>query len=147
MTGNSTVLYLKQKAASKLIAVGIEDTFTLKIKNPKNSNWVAMYRGCSQFKNNGRGPIFWLSENIISDEDQSIISILHEYGHVIAEWAYIRDEKLFQIIKDNWSGNYFNRPWDEEEFAEDFANFCFGNFSYNSSVIKDIISHYISGIN
>lgn len=143
MSNQKFIKNLKSQAYFLLNKYGIEDSFTLKIKEPKNSNWVASYRGFSQFKNAGRGPIFWLSKNILNNESECIISILHEYGHVIAEWAWLsKNDNLSSLLKKYWEGKQYNRPWDEEEFAEEFAQFVFGRYSYYSDQLLEVIKVY-----
>lgn len=135
---------LKNKANTLLLSYGIEDSFQLKLKQPKNSNWVAIYRSYSQFKNNGRGPIFWINPMLLDMPDEFVISVLHEYGHVIAEYAWVTESKIKNLLMNHWSGRYCNRPWDEEEFAEQFAQFVFGRFSYTSDQLKEVIDTYVS---
>lgn len=129
-----------------LQAHGIHDSFTVRVKQPHNSNWVAMYRAGSQFRNGGRGPIFWLSEELLNDKAETIISILHEYGHVIAEFFYFsRKPELINLISQTWVGEFHDRPWDEEQFAEDFAQYLYrekvtvGEHKAIDSVIKAYI--------
>ena len=144
MNERDILLQVKGKALDKLARVGILDSFVLKAKNPKNEDWVAVYRSHSQFRNRNLGAIIWLSKNILNDQEESVISVLHEYGHAIAEWAAVRNGNLANIIQTNWVGEMYGRPWDEEEFAEDFARYCFGSFIYSSSEMKEVIRTYIS---
>lgn len=134
----------KSSARKRLLSYGIEDKFTLKIKKPKNSNWVAIYRCYSQFNNGGRGPIFWISDQLINDPEQFTISILHEYGHVIAEYAWMRSPALKDLISKTWKGQFFFRPWDEEEFAEEFAQFVYSGFSLWASELREVIETYVA---
>jgi len=130
----------KQLALNKLASVGIEDKFTLKIKQP-NSDFVAMYRSYSQYKNGGRGPIFWLAPMLLGNKPEFIISVLHEYGHVMAESAYVNNDKMFSLLRDIYPGRSYNRPWDEEEFAEDFAQQVYNN-SLDGN-IRQLIDQYL----
>jgi hypothetical protein len=66
----------KKIAIDKLLSYGINDNFTVKVKSLPNTNWVAMYKGNSQYR---RLPIFWVSPKLIKDKDEFIISILHAY--------------------------------------------------------------------
>ena len=147
----------KQIALNKLSAYGIRDNFVIKVKDqPKD--WVAQYRSLSQFKNNGRGPIFWISPELIFNESEFVLSILHEYGHVIAEYAYISEYRehnqfskqtsgkiaIAKFIKKYWGNKYNNKYWDEEEFAEDFARFVYGITNKNKTGILSVIKAYIN---
>jgi len=131
--------FLKKIAQDKLSSHGIEDKFTLKIK-PVKENWVAQYRGKSQFSN--RGSIFWLSSDLLNNPDEFVISILHEYGHVIAEFAWMQSPNLSQMIKDHWRGEFHGRPWDEEDFAEEFAQYLAGRFSYSKETLNQVIAQF-----
>lgn len=134
------VKQLHQRANSYLLKHGIEDSFQIRIKQPKNSEWVAMYRGQSQFTNRWNKPIFWLSPILLEQPDEFIISVLHEYGHVIAEYAYLTEQKeLSKIIAKSWAGKTFLRPWDEEEFAEDFAQYLYGRSVYNAESLQQVV--------
>jgi hypothetical protein len=138
------VQLLKKEAITRLNRYSIEDTFTIKIKKLDDPNWVAQYRALSQFQNGGRGPIFWFTRDLVSDPEEFIISILHEYGHVIAEWAWANKSKsLAKLLSKNYPGNFGSRPWDEEEFAEDFAQCLSGNIWSNDRAIAKIAKAYI----
>ena len=141
---NNLALSYKEEACTKLLKYGIEDSFQIKLKKPKNNQWVAIYRSYSQFKNGGRGPIFWINPTLLDNSEEFIISILHEYGHVIAEYAWVTDSKVKDLLVRHWQGRYYNRPWDEEGFAEEFAQFVFGRFSYSSNNLKEVISTYVA---
>ncbi len=123
MLNKITVKKSKEQAITKLKAFGIEDDFQVKIKRaskPYVSNFIGQYRAGSQFRS---GPIFWinpelpelLSEERISTPIETVIedTILHEYGHVIWEYASKRDSELMEYI--------YAIESDEEEFAETFA--------------------------
>lgn len=134
---------LKKEAIRKLDVFDIQDTFTIKIKNPDN-DWIAQYRGLSQFMNGGRGPIFWLAPTLIHHPDEFILSILHEYGHVIAEFAWAtKNKKISKLLSKYYPGTFGSRPWDEEEFAEDFAQGVFGNTFANCFAIQKICKEYV----
>ena len=134
------ILSYKEIARNKLLSYGIKDNFTIKIKDLPNENWVALYRTTSQYR---RLPIFWISPKIIKNQDEFIISVLHEYGHVIAEDAYFYDKEIFNLLSAYWSSSSFKRPWEEEEFAEQFAQFVFGNSNKNKKYILKIIQAYV----
>ncbi len=116
----------KKWTSDSLRRLDIHDTVTVKVKRfAKSPNWLAMYRSNSQF---GRNPIFWINENILGvlrDEDVldsellKVVydSLLHEYGHVVWEWARTRDSETYDML--------LNGFWDdEEEFAEGFVQFA-----------------------
>lgn len=134
----------KKKTIELLAKFGIQDKFMVRVKKPKN-NWVAMYRGHTQFTNN-HGPIFWISDVLLKNPDELIISMLHEYGHVIAEWAWCRSSEMRELISNNWTRTLalevsHNRNWDEEEFAEDFAQFIYSQSPWvNQEAILKVIS-------
>ena len=138
----SIVSAYKSEAYDKLIQYNIEDQFTVKLKSPKNKNWVAIYRAYSQFNNGGKGPIFWINPELLSNPSEFVISILHEYGHVIAEYAWVTENNISSLLKKHWEGRYLNRPWDEEEFAEEFAQFIYGNSSFHKDSLTEIIAAY-----
>jgi len=115
----------KRWTSDSLRRLGIHDAITVKVKQfAKSPNWLAMYRSNSQF---GRNPIFWINENILDvmrDEevpDSKLLkvvydSLLHEYGHVVWEWARTRDSETYDMLLNGWG--------DEEEFAEGFIQFA-----------------------
>lgn len=134
---------LKKESIRKLNLFNIEDTFTIKIKIPDNE-WIAQYRSLSQFMNGGRGAIFWISPELINNPNEFILSVLHEYGHVIAEFAWAtKNKKISKLISKYYPGNFGSRPWDEEEFAEDFAQGIFGNSWANSIALQKICKEYV----
>lgn len=102
----------------------IHDPFIVKVKRIKKRHVLALYRGGSQFLS--KGITFWINERIelwqshcrffsMSLYDSLVETLLHEYGHVIAEAAEKRIPTLHNLIKQTWQN--------EEDFAEDFA--CF----------------------
>ncbi len=118
----------KKWTLDSLRRLGIHDMVTVKVKRfAKSPNWLAMYRSNTQF---GRNPIFWINENILdvmreADVPDSELlkvvydSLLHEYGHVIWEWARARDADTYKTLF--WG----NKTWGgEEEFAEGFVQFA-----------------------
>lgn len=138
---------LKKEAQARLANFGIEDRFVIKIRPASDSNWVAQYRAQTQFTNWHMGPIFWITEELLDNPNEFVLSVLHEYGHVIAEYAWARSPDLQELIKNNWKGQFLFRPWDEEDFAEEFAQYVGGNFVYSSSELKQVISLYTNLLN
>jgi len=111
---------LKELAQKALRSIGIYKDVLVKAKRPHDPNHLACYIPRSQFTN-GK-PIFWLSPDIEKKtmdawgdpaKIPSVLSdcIVHEYGHVIYEYAELRDKGLFTRIKGSF-------PGDEEAFAE-----------------------------
>ncbi len=116
----------KAEALVALKGMGIddEDGITVKLKamkGPKDQHWIGLYRSMSQFRG---GAIFWINSDIqkVVEEEgldpgktKDVIrdTILHEYGHVIWEYASKRAPALMENIQaiDD----------DEEEWAESFA--------------------------
>lgn len=100
---------------------GIHDRMIIKIRrfSEKHKRWIALYRSMSRF--NGE-VIIWINvdfRRILRGYDinpmytiTDIItdSLLHEYAHVIFEWAAKRDPVLLNMIITGYTN--------EEEFAE-----------------------------
>jgi hypothetical protein len=63
-------------------------------------------------------------------------SILHEFGHIIAEWGRKRDAPLLALIEEDWP--------DEEDFAEEFAQFLSGRSYTYAEAIDAIIARYVA---
>jgi hypothetical protein len=137
-----TVQESKEQAIAKLKSFGIEDSFQVKIKRaskPYTSNFIGQYRAGSQFRS---GPIFWvnpelpslLAEERTSTPIATVVedTILHEYGHVIWEYADKRDRDLMEYIKAI-------EP-DEEDFAETFA--LVARIGRQNSVYRQIAEKY-----
>jgi len=111
---------LKELAQQTLRSIGIHEEVLVKVKKLRDPYRLACYRSRSQFTN-GK-PIFWISsdieEKVMNAWDDpgkipGVVSdcIVHEYGHVIYEYAELRDKELFARIKESF-------PDDEERFAE-----------------------------
>jgi hypothetical protein len=129
-----------QEASSEVAQLlqmhGIEDSFVVKIHPFKGyrKDWIALYRASSQFHGN---VIFWinpnfkkmckscgaLEENTVTD--LVIDSILHEYAHVIFEWATKRDRTLLLMILSDYNG--------AEEFAEGMIDILKGDMFMKGS--------------
>lgn len=152
----------KKETLRRLSEYGINDSFTLRIKSHEKiakrvrrcpdtaEGCLALYRGASQF---GSGPIFWIRDDFEAevarlDEEYDMMgrtnpytvaiqTLLHEYGHVIYEWARWRDSELLKIIEDAFD--------DEEDFAEDFMRFVMDD-PFCSSAHAQIIRLYVRSI-
>ncbi len=144
MTQKKIIAKAKAQASERLLRFGIQDKFIVKVRDPKNNDWVAMYRGGTQFTNS-RGPIFWVSRELLDNPTELVISLLHEYGHVIAEWAWRRGTSLKKFIGKHWKeNNFYNRNWDEEAFAEEFAQFLFGDtLATDEKLMRKAIDLYV----
>lgn len=147
-----TASILKKIASEKLEAFGIQDRFVVKVRPTSNENWVAQYRANSQFTNWHMGPIFWVREDLLDNPREFVLSVLHEYGHVIAEYAWNQKSPnnlnpLYNLLSKNWKGQFFFRPWDEEEFAEQFAQYVVGSFSNSKKALNKVITTYAQSIN
>ena len=113
---------------------GIPDNIVVKVKTiKKHPEWLALYRSRTQFR--GHGPIFWVNENlpeiverIESELDEThgrsahldpltvtVDTLLHEYGHVVYEYATVRPDQFTIDVLERWP--------DQEEFAEDFIEY------------------------
>ena len=160
MLTKQLVAKAKKTALEKLHALGVRDNIVIRIKPTSRGDWVGQYRARTQFTGQGRGPIFWVSETLdeslarvreeegeappteISVLNELIRTILHEYGHVIAEWAWFRNENAQKLIQETWRGfdAHMNRPWVEEDFAEDFARWLTGYNVYGNEKALDAVA-------
>lgn len=133
----------KKLALDALSSIGIKDNITVKVKEFKrdNVNSVGLYRSFTQF---GRCPIFWINSQFHSffDNKRAAIvkielhrTIIHEYGHVIAEWFRIRGEDMYKYIMDNFI--------DEEDFAEEFIYYV---DEKHDSKFEPIIKRYVAEV-
>jgi hypothetical protein len=130
------------ETAAALAVFDIDDTFSVKIKTFKSDNLhtLALYRSRSQFK--GRGPIFWVNESFVALCEQQcaeplkqlVLTLLHEYGHVIYEFSQFRLPDL--------SADIDNVTDDEEDFAETFAVVVKNNAA--SPAYRDFIARYMA---
>jgi hypothetical protein len=143
----------------RLLDFGIDDNFIVRIKprSKVRSDWVAMYRGGTQFRSNR--PIFWVPEDFeetakreVPDEKPVALlatTLFHEYGHVIEEWARMavypgyglgpeQAEEAAGLIRANWG--------DVEDYAEDFARFVEGWGLGDDEIHKKIIALYRAAV-
>jgi hypothetical protein len=138
MTFKTRVKKAKERAAEALKAAGIEDRFIVKVKKVKE-DWLGLYRHRSQFSSK---PIMWINQNLpamareagVTDrfDEMLVDTILHEYGHVVYEFAELRGRptwmnnptarRLWRDIRGLQRGPRFN----EEVFAETMARFLKG---------------------
>ena len=140
----------KELALKELKSRGITDKITVKIKDFKKKgyeNWIALYRAHSQFTSR---PIVWINKGLykfIDTEEKntggrineySVITdnILHEYGHIIAEWAKKRNKEMDNIIRRVW--------YNEEDFAEGFVAYARDSvFADNENAYDRVIKLYV----
>lgn len=131
MDFKARVAKAKKRAVAALRAVGINDRFTVRVKKVR-PGVLGVYRHHSQFMS--RGPIFWVNEDLpkiakrdgVSDRLDDIIfdTLLHEYGHVMFEWAReVSKHKYARQVKTFWEDIQAQStgPDFEEEFAEMMA--------------------------
>lgn len=138
----NAVAAAKKKAEAALKAVGIVDGFTVKQKELPRSHEhdVALYRARSQFRSR---PIFWVSNSLV-DEDELLLSLLHEYGHVIAEWAAMRDPSLLEQLQSGWRDE--DGLFDEEDWAEHFARVVAGSEVRGMGAVLDVVDSYVNSL-
>lgn len=113
-----------EKTYAALAKFDIDDTFTVKVKRfpKKSAGALALYRSRSQFR---KGPIFWVNEDFERKCDlafvdacpELVLTLLHEYGHVIYEFADVRARFFDPTLKES----IVTIAEDEEDFAETFA--------------------------
>jgi len=134
---------LRNEAAGLLEAVGIHDRFVVKVR-PIPEGCLGLYRGGSQFRGK---PIFWINSNLpklaseegVTDRfDEMVLdTILHEYGHVIYEFAEHHSKfpwncsakKLWDTIQSLNDGPSFY-----EAFAENMVRYLKGSTSNSTYV-------------
>lgn len=147
---NNVIAASKNIAMKRLHDKNIDDRLIVKVKDIKQYDWLALYRSLSQFTSR---PIFWINKDLpnrLKEMDRELgtcsneyavvtDNILHEYGHVIAEWGKERNLKITELIKANWEK--------EELFAEDFKDYINDSmFSFNDKVHKKIIQLYMKDL-
>jgi hypothetical protein len=139
----------KEQALAALKSHGIDDNFTIKLKSEpfkkkkKKAEWLGMYRSMTQFRGH-HIPIFWLNEKLpqfAAEVDEPVAvttleTILHEYGHVMYEYARVRDSKLFSMMR--------NISDDEEEFAEMMARVL--GCRWKVPPYEEIIKRYVESM-
>lgn len=137
----------QKQALGLLEKAGIHDDLDISLKQFSGDQrcWLAKYDRMTQFK---RTPVFWVNTQTpgiidaavlpqdMTVEDVMVDSILHEYGHVIEEWAKVRNKKMFSMIYGPFS--------DEEDFAEYMVDF----FRYRKDrkrvdVARAVVAEYI----
>lgn len=137
---------IAQEAMKLLNEHGISDKIVVKYKEftGYRTAWLACYRDKSQFSSL---PIIWINENIddllikwdvgLGLEYEVILdSIIHEYGHVIAEWCKYRDQDTYYMIQSSFE--------DPEDFAESLVDYI--RKDKKSRVFKKIITAYKEGL-
>jgi hypothetical protein len=113
-------------AISMLKSYGINDEIDVGLKQFSGEQrcWLAMYMRESQFQGTPRFFINTQTPGIIDAavlpqamtvEDVMTDSFLHEYGHVIEEWAKRKNPEMYRLIYGPFS--------DEEDFAEYMVDF------------------------
>lgn len=121
---------LKQRFLARLCALGIPEweLIVAPMRKPRKGV-VGYYSNMSQFRSRPRVVVNvvdiqdrYISRGVV--EEEILLTIAHEYGHIIAE-------AIAHVNRGQWDTGHFTVPdWkvefagDEEEFAEDFARFC-----------------------
>lgn len=132
----------KDTAVKLLWGKGIEDDITIQLVDFEGERrcWLALYLLRSQF----RGlPVIQVNENTqgvlyaMNDHEKILTvmleSILHEYGHIIAEWGRERDPKITDLVK--------RYSPDEEVFAEDFMKFMLNRI--RSPILEEVSQRFL----
>jgi hypothetical protein len=136
---------------NELLKHEIEDKVTVKIKPFKpvrQKHWLAMYKSGTALR--GGRPIFWVNDNFLKivinhlgdDFDALMVlkdTLVHEYGHVIYEWATTRksnDKNAAQAM------NLLKSFGDEENYAENFSFFISGRDRSKANIHEKIIDLY-----
>jgi len=136
---------------AELLKHDIEDKVTVKIKPFKpvhQKHWLMMYKGGTALR--GGRPIFWVNDRFLKlvvdymgDALDALVvlkdSMVHEYGHVIYEWANWRKSNDENASKAMYLLKSFG---DEEKYAENFAFFISGRDRSKANVHKKIIDLY-----
>ncbi len=137
----------KDKAVKMLWDRGIEDDMIIELQEFDGDRrcWLALYKKMSQFP---RGyPVIQVNENtqgiLAAAKDKTtginlamLESILHEYGHIIAEWGRERDPEITRLV--------FQYASDEEVFAEDFMRFMLGRI--RSPIMEDVLQRFFTDV-
>jgi hypothetical protein len=127
-----------EDADARLQRFGIDDRLQIKFRKTAEPDWLGQYRSFSQFRS---GPIFWVNEAAHVDQPDVrkalVQTILHEYGHVIWEYARMRDPALYDLVT-TIAGD------DEEEFAETFAIVVYNDAA--SPAYRDVVRHYVKAL-
>ena len=140
-------LMAKERALGLLAKAGIHDDVKIGLQKFTGAQqcWLALYERMSQFK---APPRFWVNTQTpgIIDaavlpqdttvEDVMVDSVIHEYGHVIEEWARVKNPEMKRLIYGPFS--------DEEDFAEYMVDF----FRYHKDrkrvdVVRKVVKLYI----
>jgi len=120
----------KAKFIARLHELGIPEweLIVATMRKPRKGV-VGYYSNMSQFRSKPRVVVNvaeiqdrYISYGVI--EEEVLLTIAHEYGHIIAEaLAYVngRDCGAGRFTVPDWKVEFNG---DEEEFAEDFARFC-----------------------
>ena len=122
----------KQKFIDRLHALGIPEweLIVAPMRKTRNGNPVGYYSHMSQFRSKARVvvDVAFIEDRYISKaviEEEVLLTIAHEYGHIIAEAVAhvnrVATEASERFNVPDWKVEFNG---DEEVFAEDFARFC-----------------------
>jgi hypothetical protein len=122
----------KQRFMERLHALGIPESelIVAPMRKTRDGSPVGYYSHMSQFRSKARVvvDVAYIEDRFISKatiEEEMLLTIAHEYGHIIAEaLAHVNRhatavEERFAV--PDWKSAFND---DEEVFAEDFARFC-----------------------
>ena len=127
-------------AAEEVLAAlkrrGIADGFRVEVRHRPDRPWVGWYRRRSQFRS--VGPVFALNAGCLVRagrrlEAEVALTLAHEYGHLVWEWAELRGPRSFleAVVEAVVDGG-------EEAFAEEFAQALVGGWP--STSIEEVLA-------
>jgi hypothetical protein len=137
-------------AVALLRGHGIEERIgaTLKQFSGDQRCWLAMYMRKTQFDGDPVFHVNTLTPGIIDAavlpqnvtvEDVFLESLVHEYGHVIEEWAKYKNPEMFKLIYGPFS--------DEEDFAEYMVDFFIYRKDKTRRAVADrVIRMYVKDV-
>ena len=111
--------------------------------------WLALYERESQFDG---VPKFWVNEQTpgimdaavlpqrVTVEEVMVDSVVHEFGHVIEEWAIQNSSDLYALIYGPFS--------DEEDFSEYLIDYLRNqeDWTQRRSVMDKVIKAYVKDV-
>lgn len=140
----------RDSVVSMLRGYGIEERISASLKqfDGEQRCWLAMYMRETQFRGD---PVFYVNTQTpgiidaavipqkMTVEDVFIDSLLHEYGHVIEEWARVKNPEMKKLIYGPFS--------DEEDFAEYMVDFFRNHRDVKRrSIVDNVIRLYVKDV-
>lgn len=145
-----TLKVAKQRFLDRLHALGIPEweLIVAPMRKSRNGNPIGYYSYMSQFRSRPRMVVDfayiegrYLSQAVI--EEEVLLTIAHEYGHIIAEsLAHVNRTAATAAERfdvPDWKTRF---DGDEEEFAEDFARFCITDDSEEEGFWEKFVPQY-----